>query len=92
VVWRRVEALVDANVLEKHTVSNFNPEDGDNTILRKDGTYRRVYTAPKPRTSAIIPPCRHQVSQYVNLTVTEDFRQQLRFQSLMAATMKMAVL
>jgi hypothetical protein len=33
------------------TVSISSPEDGDSMFLRNVGIYRRVYTAPKPRTA-----------------------------------------
>jgi hypothetical protein len=42
--WRRVDSTVDAS-----------PEDGDRMFLRNVGVYRRVYSAPKPRTTSSSP-------------------------------------
>jgi hypothetical protein len=53
--WRHVDSSVDASVSEKHTVSNFSPEDADIMFLRNVGNYRRVYTAPKPRRTTSLP-------------------------------------
>jgi hypothetical protein len=44
-----VDSSVDANISEKHTVSIFRAEDGDNTFLWNAGIYQWVYMAPKPR-------------------------------------------
>jgi hypothetical protein len=54
---RRVDAQVDTNVSEKHTVST--------DFLRNVGIYLPVYTASRPRrtTSSPSPPWEHQISQ-----------------------------
>jgi hypothetical protein len=41
-----VEEVEETTVLSRN---GFNPEDGDNKLLRNVGIYRRVYPAPKSR-------------------------------------------
>jgi hypothetical protein len=49
--WHCVDSLVDANNLEKHTVSIFCPEDGDSMFLQNTGIYQ-VYVITKPKRTA----------------------------------------
>jgi hypothetical protein len=59
-VLARVDSSVDANVSDKHTVSIFRAGDGN------AGIYRRVYMAPKPRSTSSSPPWKPQISHCGN--------------------------
>jgi hypothetical protein len=62
---RLVDSSVDANFSDKHTISIFNPKNGDSMLLRNTDTSRRVYMTPNPirTTSLSSPPRKPQISQ-----------------------------
>jgi hypothetical protein len=70
-----VLAPVNVNILERHTVCTFSPEDGDSLFLRNAGIYRRVYTAPKPRRTVLSSSSlllKHQITEFfLSSRVTE---------------------